>query len=460
MTGEDKTQELELARSVLGSGELRHFFVDLWRRTRIDWSFVGDRLQKELRTKRDLNSRTRRWVGDVLYGMIRHLRRIDEALKAGGVRTSTGAPDELRLLTYLMLEGPLSAQDALQHSSGSKAAKRVDWEAVAAFDKSIEHERKTWRRVALQFSFPDWLAKRLASDLGEEAVAFAEAVNRRAEVCVRANVSVGSLDELEASLTAEGVSFERGKYAELALRLHTGQDVHSLEAFRAGAFEVQDEASQMIADLAFAPALSVADSAKPVMVDYCAGAGGKTLAWASRLGNRGRLIACDTDDRKLAELRRRARRAGATNIRTVVLDGESHTAMDELHQSVGCVLVDAPCSGMGALRRHPETRWRVTAGEVKRLSKLQGKILASASDLVAPGGALLYATCTVLRAENRQVVEEFLAAHKDFSLRRLADVLPEQAADIADASGDYMSMTPHRHNTDGFFAAVLQRNAD
>ncbi len=457
MTGEDKTQDLELVRSVLSSGELRHFAVDLWRRTRIDWSFAGDRLQQELRKNRQLNSRTRRWVGDVVYGLIRHLRRVDEALKAGGVRTTTGAPDELRLMTYLMLEGPVSVQDAVQHSSHLRSARHVDWQAVADIDRTIDAERKPWRRLALKFSFPDWLAKRLVADLGDDAEAFAAAVNRRGPLCARPNLLVNDVDQLAQAFAAEGITTTRGSFADNALRVDSQRDVHALDSYRAGGFELQDEASQVVANLAFAPGHSQQDQAKPLLVDYCAGAGGKTLAWASRLGNRGRLIACDTDSRKLSELKKRAKRAGVTNVRTVVLDDTTHKFVDELRGSVRCVLVDAPCSGLGAMRRHPEVRWRIDPAQVKRLSALQADILSTASELVAPGGVLLYATCTVLTAENRRVVETFLSRHRNFTVRPLTQVWPERAKLVGDASGDYMFMTPHRHDTDGFFAAVLQR---
>jgi len=441
----------------MNSGELRQLCVDLWRRTRIDWSFAGAGLQAALRARPGLNSTTRRWLAEVVYGLIRHLRRVDAGLAAGGVRATTGVSEELRIITFLMLEGPLTPQDAVHHSANIRAARDVDWQAVAAVDPSIDAERKRWRRVALKCSLPDWLAKRLAADLGDQALAFGTAVNRRGPVWLRANVQVNSAAELAAALAAEGIDTTPGRHASNALRVHGHPDLRRLGLFARGAFELQDEASQVVAELAFAPGVAAGDEAKPMLVDYCAGAGGKTLAWASRLGNRGRLIACDTDPRKLAELRKRARRANASNIRTLVLDPTTHTDIDELRDSARCVLVDAPCSGLGALRRHPETRWRLSAADIDRLSKLQARILADASALVAPGGVLLYATCTVLRAENSRVVDNFLSAHRTFALRPVTDVWPERAPLISDTGGNCVQMTPHQHDTDGFFAAVLQR---
>lgn len=450
---------------MLEFGELRQFLVDLWRRTRIDWSFAGE-LHKALRTevapalRATMNGKTRRWSGDVIFGMIRQLRRIDEALKAGGVRANASAPDELRVIAYLMLDGQLSPRDAVQHSP-SAAVSAVDWERVTSIDRTIDSLKPAWRRLALKCSFPDWLAKRLVADLGQDALAFGEAVNRRGPMCVRVNSLVATVDEVEAAFAAAGIESTRGSYASAALRIGGHRDVTALAAYRDGAFELQDEASQVVAELAFAPGVEALTgqlaAAKPLLVDYCAGAGGKVLAWAGRLGNHGRLVACDTDPRKLAELRKRARRARVSTVHTVELGESGHRVTDELRASAPCVLVDAPCSGLGALRRHPETRWRITAAQIDELARRQADILSVAAELVAPGGVLIYATCTVLAAENQRVVDTFLSRHKDFSLLPLRDAWPERAAAIADPSGDYLFMTPHRHDTDGFFAAILQR---
>jgi 16S rRNA (cytosine967-C5)-methyltransferase len=233
------------------------------------------------------------------------------------------------------------------------------------------------------------------------------------------------------------------------------------------------------------------------VVDYCAGAGGKTLALAALLGNRGRVVAADVDARKLHELRRRTRRASVGNVQAVALerDGGWPPALGELDGKVERVLVDAPCSAVGTLRRHPEVRWRLSPDEVARYPELQVQLCERALSLVAPGGYLVYATCTVLAPENQGVIERVLAAHPGFSLvpvRTLAPALwgapaepaaqpPDPATapagpttapapapdpdahDALDAltgpDGRYLRLDPARHGTDGFFAAVLRRDA-
>lgn len=175
------------------------------------------------------------------------------------------------------------------------------------------------------------------------------------------------------------------------------------------------------------------------MIDLCAGAGGKTLAMAARLGNRGRILACDIDDKKLEELRRRARRAGVTNAQAVQLAGGSWpAALDAQRGKADIVLVDAPCSGIGALRRNPEARWRLAEADLAQFARKQREILDNAVHLLAPGGRLVYATCTVTRTENEEVVAAVLAANP-----------------VLAAASEPFHVAPDTHGTDGFFAQVL-----
>jgi 16S rRNA (cytosine967-C5)-methyltransferase len=195
------------------------------------------------------------------------------------------------------------------------------------------------------------------------------------------------------------------------------------------------------------------------VVDYCAGAGGKTLALAAAMASAGRISACDVDRRKLAELKKRARRAGASNIESVELEGEGlPPALRSLERAAARVLVDAPCSGVGSLRRNPEARWRLDPADLRRMPELQLAIARRALDLVAPGGRLIYATCTLLRAENQAVVERLLAENTDLAIVPPKEIWSAaRAAPLTDATGAFMELLPHRHGTDGFFAAVLRR---
>ncbi len=197
------------------------------------------------------------------------------------------------------------------------------------------------------------------------------------------------------------------------------------------------------------------------MIDYCAGAGGKTLAIAAALASRGRVIATDVDARKLAELRRRARRAGASNVQAIELPGGGESWPAGLEQYVGQadrVLVDAPCTGVGALRRNPEARWRLDPESPARMAAAEIAIAERALALVRPGGRLIYATCSLLGAENRGVVDQLLKRHPELELVPVKEIWgKERASRVSDQRGEMLELVPHRHGTDGFFAAVMRR---
>ncbi len=446
MSHPDDTIDTELARAAAAGSELGKLVLRMWKTTRINWSFATDTLADAFRNQRNLGGRERRFAAETLYGMIRHLRRIDQALASGGVSAHNAAPDRERMLAYLLLEGGLPRDDA------AAAAPRVDWSAVAGVDERLARETRPARRVALMHSLPDWLAARIVADFGDEAEAFAAALNQRAPMTVRANTLARDRDALAAALAEEGIDTTPGALCDTALHVDTRTNLFSLRPFKAGWFEAQDEGSQLIADL-------VAPPPRGLVVDACAGAGGKTLALAAALANRGRVVASDVDKRKLAELRRRAKRAGATNVQVVELshDGGLPAPLARIEGKAARVLIDAPCSGIGALRRNPEARWRLTEGDLDRMPALQRDIAERMAPLVAAGGRLIYATCTVLRAENEDVVDAIVDAVPDLEVMPAKAVWgKERASRICDESGTFLKVTPHRHGTDGFFAAVLR----
>jgi 16S rRNA (cytosine967-C5)-methyltransferase len=434
--------------NALPDSPLGALVLELWKSTRIDWSFATGALARTFRAHRELGGRERRLVSETLYGLIRHLRRLDEALAAGGVVSANRAPDRERLLAYLVLEAGLPADEA------AAVAPAVDWSAVAAIDERLARVPDVVRRIALRHSLPDWLAARLAHDLGDAAESVVAALNQRAPMTVRVNTLRTDRDALAAALAEQSIDTEPGRYCDTALHVSTRTNLFALAPFKSGWFEAQDEGSQLIAEL-------VAPPPRSLVVDVCAGAGGKTLALAAALGNRGRVVAADVDGRKLTELKRRARRAGATNIQSVAMerDGDVYPpALARLEGKVARVLVDAPCTGVGALRRNPEARWRLTEADCDRMPQLQREICARALSLVAPGGRLIYATCTLLRAENEAVVEAMLAGNPELELMPAKMVWGKQRADaICDSSGSFLKVEPKTHGTDGFFAAVLRK---
>ena len=451
MTDSDKSQEQELLRSAL-SGELRSLVLELWQQTRMDWSFATDTLAKAFRRERWLGSSERRFVAELLYSMIRHAARIDLALGLGGLKAVGRAPDSSRLLACMVLEYGLSPEDARQYDP------ELDWAAVAAVNEKIATFRRPVERIAARHSLPDFLAEVLVADLGaEEAEALAAALNQRAPMSLRANTLKSSRGELREALQQEGIETTAGQYGSQTLHVDTRTNLFGLDAFQRGLFEAQDEGSQLIAEL-------VAPPPKGMVVDYCAGAGGKSLALAALLENRGRVLASDVDKRKLKELRRRAKRAGVGNVQVVELNPEAGAAMPKPFESIlgkaSRVLVDAPCTGIGALRRNPEARWRLSQADLDRLPRTQLQIAQRAMELVAPGGRLIYATCTLLRRENQHVVEALMAGRGDLEIISPREVWGADRGDaLVDESGQFLLTKPHRHGCDGFFAAVIRRKS-
>jgi len=425
---------------VVDGGRLRALVLELWQRTRMDWGFVTDRLATTFRKEAWIGSHERRFVGETLYGLVRHLRRVDAALARG--RKTLRAPRDLeRLLALFVLER------LIEPARAARVAGELDWNAVAGIDDAIAGERKIVPRIALAASLPDWLAERLVADWGDEAESLARALNQRAPMTVRANLLVGDRGALAAELSRERLATAPGAWCDTALHVETRTNLFSLEAFKRGAMEAQDEGSQLLADLA------VAGGAK-LIVDLCAGAGGKTLAIAARLGNRGRIVAADVDAHKLDELRRRARRAGVTSAQALHLEGGSWPpALEALRGRADVVFVDAPCSGIGALRRNPEARWRLREADLAMFAERQRAILGQARVLLAPGGRLVYATCTLLEIENAEVVAAVVGP--ELVAVPLTEILGERARALGD--GAALTLTPHRHGTDGFYARVMRR---
>lgn len=430
---DDKAHDQRLAQGVFQGGRLATLLLELWQRTRMDWGFVTDRLAQAFRRERWLGAHDRRVVAETLYGMVRYARTIDAGL--GG----TAVQDTDRIAAYFLLTNVL-APDALPDGR--------DWLRVkTTFDKLKTGSLRD--QVALGESLPDWLADQLIADVGERALPLALALNQRAPMTVRTNLLWGTRDALLAALGQEGLEAHAGKHSPWAVTLTSRTNLFGTRAFDDGAFEAQDEGSQLLAELA------VPDKPGTVL-DYCAGAGGKTLAIGAALHNRGRLVATDIDEKKLTELRRRGKRAGLTNINAVSIE-KGRTVLDAITGKAHIVLVDAPCTGIGALRRNPESRWRISKSDVAQLVNEQRDITRRAASYVAPGGRLIYATCSVLRAENEgnaAWLTDALAT-AGFVPERLDGMWGTRARQVGD--GMHFSVAPDTHGTDGFFAACFVR---
>ncbi|MFL5416114.1 MAG: RsmB/NOP family class I SAM-dependent RNA methyltransferase [Myxococcales bacterium] len=416
-------------------------------------------MQRVLRREKALRSVERRAVADAVYGLLRLQGRVDHVL-GGALSTrkqklenlATPTQHLLRYAAWLILGEGQSAQSAANLAGPEVAAYSWALDLVASAD-SLAAPADRLDALAAETSLPRWLAKLWSEQLGEqETRSLAQALNQRAPLTIRANALKATRDSLAAALAEEGARVEPTRFATLGLTFTSRTNVFALAAFKQGLFEVQDEGSQLIAE---------ACNARPgqIVVDACAGAGGKSLALAAAMQNKGRLVACDRDGRRLDEFRLRARREGVHHweARTVPEGATGERRIDDLRGLADCVLVDAPCSGLGSLRRNPDARWRLTPEEVQTFPPRQSEILARYSDLVRPGGLLVYATCSINRAENEQVREAFLAAHPGFAPEPVSGLLGADRAKGLGAREHDVQLLPDRHGTDGFYLAGFRR---
>jgi 16S rRNA (cytosine967-C5)-methyltransferase len=269
---------------------------------------------------------------------------------------------------------------------------------------------------------------------------------------LRVNTFKAKREAVLAEFEAQGFPCVSTPHSPLGIRLQGKPALNRLDVFNRGDVEVQDEGSQLLALLTDA-------HRGEMVVDFCAGAGGKTLALGAAMRNTGRLYAFDTSGHRLAALKPRLARSGLSNVHPVQIAHERDDRIKRLAGKIDRVLVDAPCSGLGTLRRNPDLKWRQKPESVTELAALQQAILASASRLLKPGGRLVYATCSVLPEENEATVQDFLAAHPDFeavdAAQELARLKVPEAAFLCE--GGHLRLWPHRHGTDGFFAAVIVR---
>jgi 16S rRNA (cytosine967-C5)-methyltransferase len=432
-------------------GAARALTLELYAEARAEWGYASDLIAAAFRKQRSLGSGDRRLVSETVYGLIRWDRRLDaiteEVLARRRERREALSPvarNELALLIYELRQGLGVAPEEFRRLLHTDP----DLTAITA-DEAGLGSRTGLDREAVRRSFPTWLLERFVADSGEaEALALADAMNRRAPLAIRVNSLKTSRDALARRLGDEGIVTRPAPLSPFGLLLETRVNVFGLAAFGEGLFEVMDEGSQLVAE-------AVAPPPGGKVVDACAGAGGKTLALAALLSGQGRILALDPNGKKLEELRRRARRAGLSSVAARELKGGRMP--DEARLGAWeRVLVDAPCSGMGTLRRNPEARWRLQPAAVDSFPAQQLSLLVTYAPLVAVGGRLIYATCTVLRIENEQVIDRFLAERPDFTLMPLKEIWGKERA-LPLGGGDVLRLAPHRHDTDGFFAAVLRR---
>jgi 16S rRNA (cytosine967-C5)-methyltransferase len=370
--------------------------------------------------------------------------------------------------TYTVLRRRLALQHLAQGGSGpvERRLAILAWQGNPGFLRgALNEQEQTWLAAAeavdpatlapkLRHNMPDWLAQPLQGVLeAAEFDALAACLNEPAPLDLRVNTLKRKREEVQAALAAAGIEATPTPYSPWGLRIPGKPALNQLELFKQGEVEVQDEGSQLLA--------LITDAKRGEMVvDFCAGAGGKTLALGASMRNTGRLYAFDVSGHRLEALKPRLKRSGLSNLYPVQIAHERDERIKRLAGKIDRVLVDAPCSGLGTLRRNPDLKWRQSPQSVAELREKQAAILAGAARLLKPGGRLVYATCSLLESENERIAEAFGAAHPDFVPQPVQDILAHAKVDAAAelVRGPYLRLWPHRHATDGFFAAVWERH--
>ncbi len=385
------------------------------------------------RDHRQLGPRERATLAETTYTVLRNKLRFEHFAPSGS------GPRERRM-AILGFAGP---RDFLKSALNDQEKSWLDACDGVRDEDLLERHRH---------SLPECLVQPLKEQVGAEFMALAESLNQPASLDLRVNSLSAKREDVQKELKAAGIASQPTPYSPWGLRLAGKPALTKLDAFTRGAIEVQDEGSQLLAAL-------VDPKRGEMVVDFCAGAGGKTLALGAAMRSTGRLYAFDTSAHRLDALKPRLARSGLSNVHPAAIAHERDERIKRLAGKIDRVLVDAPCSGLGTLRRNPDLKWRQSPDGVAELTAKQLAILRSAARLVKSGGRLVYATCSLLREENEAIAEAFAQAEAGWKLVPAAQALaPLKLADAqALCSGDFLRMWPHRHGTDGFFAAVWER---
>ena len=383
----------------------------------------------------NLGHRDRSLIAEIYYGVIRHKRFLEDISASGDIKQMT--------LIYLLHFQGMS----ISSLSGLLSTDEITW---LKEKKANNYECQSW---PIKLSLPDWIWKKLSLYYEEPFIIdLLRSLLIPADLNLRVNQlrnakMVHVLAKLKESFPELKSKIVQTKFSPMGIALPRGTQINKLDLFNEGLIEVQDEGSQILSLLL--------DVKRGQMVaDFCAGAGGKTLALADLMRNTGRLYAFDVSDKRLENLKKRLKRSGASNIFPQRIINENDLKIKRLHGKFDRVLVDAPCTGFGTLRRNPDLKWRYQEIDLEEITKKQEKILFSAANLCKKGGYLVYATCSILHDENEKIIENFLQTRKDFQIIPFFKILRD--IKIEHSQSDYLKLFPHQHGTDGFFGVVME----
>lgn len=390
-------------------------------------------LRHFFRDNRSLGMRDRGLIAETIYALLRKRLWLMSL-------TQSDQPRLLLLATLVKVQG---------------------WEVKTLGGITKPHEREMLRGIVAaapghlslpaETNFPEWLIQLyLKHHSRQQLIELARGLDQPAPLDLRVNTMRTNRATVLEALQEIEVEAAATPYSPVGIRVVGKPALQQHRLLVDGHVEVQDEGSQLLGYL-------LAPKRGEMVVDFCAGAGGKTLLLGALMHSTGRLYAFDVSEKRLTNLKPRLKRSGLSNVQPVRIEHENDARIKRLTGKVDRVLVDAPCSGLGTLRRNPDLKWRQSADDIAELTAKQTTILAGASELLKPGGRLVYATCSILKQENESIVESFLAANPDFRLLDSQDILRAQQIQID--CGENFQLYPHRHNTDGFFAAVLEKHS-
>ncbi len=402
-------------------------------RTILPLSYPADTtLRYFFRDNPKFGANDRAFIAETVFDILRHRFFLEHC-------TDNATPRAL-LLAYLV------------RFNGANLRELKDWakDSEIKWLKTVKAIALETQPLAVQAEFPDWLMEKLRLFMPDaDILKLGISLQKSAPLDLRVNTLLEKREQVLDMLTQEGIQAEAMTFSPCGIRLRDKPAINRHLLFLAGKIEVQDEGSQLLGYL-------LAPRRGEMVVDFCAGAGGKTLLLGALMHSKGRLYAFDTSEKRLNNLKLRLKRSGLSNVHIQRIASENDPKLKRLQGKIDRVLVDAPCSGLGTLRRNPDLKWRQSGHSIEELKAKQASILSAAATLLKPGGHLVYATCSFLPEENQEIIIDFIEKNPEFELLNCEALLMEQR--IIVTTGQFLQLSPATHHTDGFFAAALIRS--
>lgn len=371
----------------------------------------------------------RAFISESVFGVLRHFFSLKQIV---GTTTS-----RLLLLAYLVKFQGMNLKELIPLVSEAEAKQLTKIKAASLELQSL----------SIRSELPEWIVNKMQKVMPDKDIlTLGISLQQPASLDLRVNTIITNRNEVLARLSEDGIKAQVTPYSPIGIRLDRKSTINQHDLFLAGKIEIQDEGSQLLGYL-------LGPKRGDIVVDFCAGAGGKALMMGALMCSKGRIYAFDISEKRLNNLKLRLKRSGLSNIYTRCIDNENDNKVKRLTGKIDRLMVDVPCSGLGTLRRNPDLKLRQSPQSIERFKRQQAAILSSSSNLLKPGGRLVYATCSFLPEENQEIIESFLASHTKFTLQNCSEIFAKQKIPLD--TGKFLHLSPNLHRTDGFFAAVL-----